>query len=96
VPENFDYRRSRATFAEWTKLGVKRADGGAYPETGDAILFFPTGVPGPAFVVTKISTSSKNTTTRMSTRSRSDYWPIACGDESRPRDLAAAGHPALA
>jgi lytic murein transglycosylase len=53
VPDGFDYRRSRATFAEWTKLGVRRADGGAYPATGNAILFFPTGVPGPAFVVTK-------------------------------------------
>jgi lytic murein transglycosylase len=53
VPDGFDHRRSRATFAEWSKLGVKRADGGAYPTTGDAILFFPTGVPGPAFLVTK-------------------------------------------
>jgi lytic murein transglycosylase len=53
VPENFDYRRSRATFAEWSDLGVKRADGGAYPASGNGILFFPTGVPGPAFVVTK-------------------------------------------
>ncbi len=53
VPEGFDYRRSRAAFAEWARLGVKRADGGAYPAAGDAILFFPTGVPGPAFVVTK-------------------------------------------
>jgi peptidoglycan lytic transglycosylase B len=53
VPNGFDYRRSRASFAEWTRLGVKRADGGAYPGAGDAILFFPTGVPGPAFVVTK-------------------------------------------
>jgi membrane-bound lytic murein transglycosylase B len=53
VPDGFDYRRSRASFAEWTKLGVKRADGGAYPANGDAILFFPTGAPGPAFVITK-------------------------------------------
>jgi lytic murein transglycosylase len=53
VPENFDYRRSRATFAEWSGLGVKRADGRAYPASGNGILFFPTGVPGPAFVVTK-------------------------------------------
>ena len=53
VPDGFDYRRSRASFAEWSKLGVKRADGGIYPASGDAILFFPTGVPGPAFVVTK-------------------------------------------
>jgi hypothetical protein len=53
IPKNFDYRKSRATFEEWTRLGVKRADGGAYPASGDGILFFPTGVPGPGFVVTK-------------------------------------------
>jgi hypothetical protein len=53
VPANFDYRRSRATFAEWTKLGVKRADGAGFPSEGNGILFFPAGVPGPAFVVTK-------------------------------------------
>ena len=53
VPNGFDYRRSRGTFADWSKLGVRRADGGDYPATGNAILFFPTGVPGPAFLVTK-------------------------------------------
>jgi hypothetical protein len=31
---------------------VRRADGRAYPANGDGILFFPTGVPGPAFAVT--------------------------------------------
>ncbi len=53
VPKDFDYRQSRGTFAEWTTLGVKRADGGAFPANGDAILFFPTGVPGPAFLITE-------------------------------------------
>ena len=51
IPQGFDYSRSRASFAEWTRLGVKRADGGTYPR-GDGILFFPTGVPGPGFIVT--------------------------------------------
>ncbi len=53
VPKDFDYLRSRGTFEEWTKLGVKRTDGGAFPEKGDGILFFPTGVPGPAFLITE-------------------------------------------
>jgi membrane-bound lytic murein transglycosylase B len=44
--------KSRATFDEWTALGVKRADGKPFPKTGDGILFFPTGLPGPAFIVT--------------------------------------------
>jgi membrane-bound lytic murein transglycosylase B len=53
IPAAFDYRKSRAPFADWTPLGVKRADGGALPGTGDAILLFPSGHKGPAFLVTK-------------------------------------------
>jgi lytic murein transglycosylase len=52
VPREFDYSRSRASFAEWTALRVVRADGGSFPSNGDAILFFPSGVSGPAFLVT--------------------------------------------
>ncbi len=52
VPQEFDYRRSRASFAEWITLGVRRADGRAMPLNGDAILFFPSGAAGPAFLVT--------------------------------------------
>ncbi len=53
VPKGFDYRKSRASFSDWTKLGVRRADGGAFPATGEGILFFPSGASGPAFVVTE-------------------------------------------
>jgi membrane-bound lytic murein transglycosylase B len=52
IPRDFDYRKSRASFAEWTKLGVRRADGGKFPSSGDGILFFPSGASGPGFVVT--------------------------------------------
>jgi lytic murein transglycosylase len=52
VPKNFDLMKSRATFDEWAALGVKRADGKPFPKTGDGILFFPAGLPGPAFIVT--------------------------------------------
>jgi len=52
LPASFDYRRSRGTFAEWAKLGVRRADGGALPATGDGFLLFPSGAAGPAFLVT--------------------------------------------
>src|SRR3954468_15893659 len=52
VPTGFDLMKSRATFDKWSKLGVKRADGKAFPATGDGILFFPAGLPGPAFIVT--------------------------------------------
>jgi lytic murein transglycosylase len=56
VPSGFDTMRSRASFAEWQKLGVRRADGKPFPrdgqEIGQGILFFPTGAKGPAFIVT--------------------------------------------
>ena len=31
---------------------MRRADGGAFPAAGSAILFFPSGAAGPAFLVT--------------------------------------------
>jgi lytic murein transglycosylase len=52
VPKDFDLMKSRARFEEWSKLGVKRADGKSFPASGDGILFFPAGLPGPAFIVT--------------------------------------------
>ena len=52
LPAGFDYRRSRARFAEWSQLGVWRADGGTLPPDGDGFLLFPSGAAGPAFLVT--------------------------------------------
>ena len=52
LPRGFDYRKSRAPFAEWTQLGVRRADGGALPRESDGFLLFPSGAAGPAFLVT--------------------------------------------
>ena len=52
VPNGFDYRRSRASLAEWKRLGVKRADGQPLPERHDAVMLFPSGADGPAFLVT--------------------------------------------
>jgi len=45
--------RSRASFAEWRTLGVRRADGKAFPNSGQGILFFPSGASGPGFIVTE-------------------------------------------
>ena len=56
VPDGFDYRKSRGSFREWVTLGFRRADGGNLPTTNmrdEAILFFPSGARGPAFLVTK-------------------------------------------
>ncbi len=52
LPQGFDYRTSRGSFAEWTQRGVRRADGGALPREGDGFLLFPSGAAGPAFLVT--------------------------------------------
>ena len=52
LPAGFDLRKSRGTFAEWAALGFRRADGGALPDRHDAYLLFPSGVRGPAFLVT--------------------------------------------
>jgi membrane-bound lytic murein transglycosylase B len=53
VPRGFDYRTSRGSFTDWIHRGLKRADGNRFPDAGDAILLFPSGAPGPAFLVTK-------------------------------------------
>jgi membrane-bound lytic murein transglycosylase B len=52
VPQGFEYRRSRATYPEWLRLGVRRADNAAYPADGIGILFFPSGSSGPGFIAT--------------------------------------------
>jgi len=53
LPRGFDYPiAGRGTFAAWTKRGLVRADGSALPESGEAILFFPSGAAGPTFLVT--------------------------------------------
>lgn len=53
VPQGFDYSASRASFAAWAGRGFRRADGTALPDAPDpAILFFPSGASGPAFLVT--------------------------------------------
>ncbi|HWV80392.1 MAG TPA: lytic murein transglycosylase, partial [Hyphomicrobiaceae bacterium] len=53
IPDGFDYRTSRGDFRDWSALGLRRADGGTLPASGSAILFFPSGARGPAFLVTK-------------------------------------------
>src|SRR3954469_17574772 len=47
LPQDFDYQRSRANYAEWAALGLKRPDGAPLPSEGNAILFFPSGATGP-------------------------------------------------
>ncbi len=53
VPKGFDYMKSRGSFDDWKKIGVHRADGKAFPSSGQGILFFPAGANGPGFIVTE-------------------------------------------
>jgi lytic murein transglycosylase len=53
LPPRFDYMKSRGSFDDWRKLGVRRADGKAFPAKGGGILFFPSGANGPGFIVTE-------------------------------------------
>jgi lytic murein transglycosylase len=53
VPKDFDYMKSRGSFAEWQALGLTRADGKPFPPDGIGFLFFPAGAKGPAFIATE-------------------------------------------
>ena len=46
-------RHNRQTLAEWSRLGIVRADGTALTGEGNAALLLPTGTRGPAFIVFK-------------------------------------------
>ena len=52
VPQHYDYRSSRGTFRQWAEQGLRRSDGAPLPNAGDGILFFPSGAPAPAFLIT--------------------------------------------
>ena len=51
VPGNIDLGTTKRAFAGWSESGVERLDGRPMPRTGEASLFLPTGVRGPAFLV---------------------------------------------
>ncbi len=53
LPAGLDLGRSRASYADWAAAGVMRADKAPMPASGDAILLFPAGAKGPAFLVTE-------------------------------------------
>jgi membrane-bound lytic murein transglycosylase B len=56
MPERFDWaygdRTARHDFAQFARLGCNRSDGQPMPSRGLGGLFLPTGVNGPAFIVT--------------------------------------------
>ncbi|WP_131114521.1 lytic murein transglycosylase [Lichenihabitans psoromatis] len=53
LPQGLDVAIGRGSFADWAARGVTRADGSPLQSPGDAVLFFPAGASGPAFLVTE-------------------------------------------
>lgn len=51
VPVRFDYATLRADFREWAALGFKPVAVRTLPRSGEAMLFFPAGAKGPAFLL---------------------------------------------
>ena len=52
LSEGLDFRVHDLDFADWARLGIRRADGRPMPAKGKASLHFPAGAHGPAFLVT--------------------------------------------
>lgn len=52
VPDGFDHSLYRASFSSFRSAGVRRADGGSLPSSGEARLFYPAGHTGPALLLT--------------------------------------------
>ena len=55
LPAGFDIGRTgERSLASWTKLGVRRVNGGSFPRPGDAAsLYAPNGKDGPVFLLLK-------------------------------------------
>lgn len=53
LPKGMDIASNRRSFPAWASAGVRRADGGALPYSGEATLFLPAGINGPALLVTE-------------------------------------------
>lgn len=52
LPAGLDLTTIKRGFSAWGGAGVKRVDGAAMPWSGEATLFLPAGIAGPAFLVT--------------------------------------------
>lgn len=52
LPEGFDHRLDKGSFASFRSAGVRRADGRALPSSGEGRLFYPAGHTGPVLLLT--------------------------------------------
>jgi membrane-bound lytic murein transglycosylase B len=51
VPPGFDFAALRQDMGAWSRLGFRTVAGAALPARGEAMLFLPVGVGGPAFLL---------------------------------------------
>ncbi|KQP09900.1 lytic transglycosylase [Methylobacterium sp. Leaf99] len=52
LPPDFDLTAYRADLSDFARRGVRRTDGASLPASGNASLFLPGGLGGPAFLIT--------------------------------------------
>jgi len=52
LPEGFDHRLDKASFSAFASAGIRRADGGRLPSSGEGRLFYPAGHTGPVMLLT--------------------------------------------
>jgi len=53
APQNFDYATLKQDFSAWRAAGFAALDGSALPRQGVAMLLFPAGAEGPAFLLSE-------------------------------------------
>ncbi len=53
VPQNFDYASLQQDFSAFSQAGFVGVDGAALPKGSAAMLFFPVGASGPAFLLSE-------------------------------------------
>jgi lytic murein transglycosylase len=53
APEKFDYATLKQDFSAWRAAGFKTLEGYPLPRQGVAMLFFPAGASGPAFLLSE-------------------------------------------
>lgn len=53
LPQGMDISVNRRSFSAWASAGLRKADGGALPWSGEATLFLPAGIKGPALLITE-------------------------------------------
>jgi membrane-bound lytic murein transglycosylase B len=52
LPDGFDHKLNRASFSQFASAGVRKADGGRLPSSGEGRLFYPAGHRGPVMLLT--------------------------------------------